>query len=197
MRVAVVIVFVSILATASEASPSCETRTEARRHYGSAHLYWHGADHCWTATAAAGRHHRIHHVREKSTHHVREQADQQDREKADRQARPKADHQAAEPKIDHPKWHESMSQMLPGDEEPVRTSWVERWVDIEPAQSPLGARWVDIVQAAPADIMAAESEPMITPRSVMMVITVLTLTLAIVEFLIIGMRLAGPPWRWL
>jgi hypothetical protein len=172
------------------------TRTEARRHFGSAHLYWHGADHCWNVTAVR-RHHRIHYVREKSTHHVREQADHQDREKTDRQAPPKPDHQA-EPKIDHPKWHESMSQMLPGDEEPVRTSWVERWVDIEPAQSPLGTRWVDIVQAAPADIiMAAESEPMITPRSVMMVITVLTLTLAIVEFLIIGMRLAGPPWRWL
>ena len=193
MRVAVVVVFVSILATASEASTSCMTRTEARRHFGSAHLYWHGADHCWNETAVR-RHHRIHYVREKSTHHVREQADHQDREKADRQARPKADHQA-EPKIDHPKWHESMSQMLPGDEEPVRTSWVDRWVDIEAAQSPLGARWVDIVQAAPADIMAAEPEPMITPRSVMMVITVLTLTLAIVEFLIIGMRLAGPPWR--
>ena len=193
MRVAVVVVFVSILATASEASTSCMTRTEARRHFGSAHLYWHGADHCWNVTAVR-RHHRIHYVREKSTHHVREQADHQDREKADRQARPKADHQA-EPKIDHPKWHESMSQMLPGDEEPVRTSWVDRWVDIEAAQSPLGARWVDIVQAAPADIMAAESEPMITPHSVMMVITVLTLTLAIVEFLIIGMRLAGPPWR--
>ena len=193
MRVAVVVVFVSILATASEASTSCMTRTEARRHFGSAHLYWHGADHCWNVTAVR-RHHRIHYVREKSIHHAREQADHQDREKADRQARPKADHQA-EPKIDHPKWHESMSQMLPGDEEPVRTSWVDRWVDIEAAQSPLGARWVDIVQAAPADIMAAESEPMITPRSVMMVITVLTLTLAIVEFLIIGMRLAGPPWR--
>jgi hypothetical protein len=185
MRVAVFVVFVSILATASEASPSCMTRTEARRHFGSAHLYWHGADHCWNVTAT-GRHHRIHYVREKTDH--------QDREKADRLARPKTDHQA-EPKIDHPKWHESMSQMLPGDEEPVRTSWVDRWVDIEAAQSPLGARWVDIVQAAPADIMAAESEPMITPRSVMMVITVLTLTLAIVEFLIIGMRLAGPPWR--
>jgi hypothetical protein len=193
MRVAVVVVFVSILATASEASTSCMTRTEARRHFGSAHLYWHGADHCWNVTAVR-RHHRIHYVREKSIHHAREQADHQDREKADRQARPKADHQA-EPKIDHPKWHESMSQMLPGDEEPVRTSWVDRWVDIEAAQSPLGARWVDIVPAAPADIMAAESEPMITPRSVMMVITVLTLTLAIVEFLIIGMRLAGPPWR--
>jgi hypothetical protein len=189
MRVAVFVVFVSILATASEASPSCMTRTEARRHFGSAHLYWHGADHCWNVTAT-GRYHRIHHVREKTDH--------QDREKADRQARPKTDHQA-EPKIDHPKWHESMSQMLPGDEEPVRTSWLDRWVDIEPAQSPLGARWVDIVEAAPAQmpaqIMESESEPIITPRSVMMVITILTLTLAIVEFLIIGMRLAGPPWR--
>src|SRR3984893_1108335 len=196
MRVAVFVVFVSILATASEASPSCMTRTEARRHFGSAHLYWHGADHCWNETAVR-RHHRIHYVREKSTHQVREQADHRDREKTDRQARPKPDHQAAESKIDHPKWHESMSQMLPGDEEPVRPSWVERWVDIEPAQSSLGARWVDIVQAAPADIMAAQSAPAVTPRSVMMVVTVLTLTLAIVEVLIICMRLGRPPRRWL
>ena len=179
MRVAVFVVFVSILATASEASESCMTRTEARQHYGSAHLYWHGADHCWNATSTRW-HHRIHHVREKTEDQVQQKIDRQ-----------------AKPKIDHPKWHESMSQMLPGDEEPVRPSWVERWVDIEPAQSSLGARWVDIVQAAPAYIMESETEPIITPRSVMMVITVLTLTLAIVEFLIIGMRLAGPPWRWL
>ena len=169
MRVAVFVVFVSILATASEASESCMTRTEAHRHFGSAHIYWHGADHCWNATSTR-RHHPVHQVREKTEHQVQQ-------------------------KIDHPKWHESMSQMLPADEEPVRTSWLDRWVDIEPAQSPLGARWVDIVQAAPAYIMESESEPIVTPRSVMMVITVLTLTLAIVEFLIIGMRLAGPPRR--
>src|SRR5216684_1564384 len=169
MRVAVFVVFVSILATASEASPSCMTRTEAHRHFGSAHIYWHGAGHCWDATSTR-QHHQVHHVREKSTHHVRE----------------KTEHQA-KPKIDHPRWHESMSQMLAADEEPVRTSWLDRWVDIEqaaPAQMP-------------AQIMESESEPIITPRSVMMVITVLTLTLAIVEFLIIGMRLAGPPRRWL
>jgi hypothetical protein len=177
MRVAVFVVFVSILATASEASESCMTRTEAHRHFGSAHIYWHGADHCWNATSTRW-HHRIHHVREKTEDQVQQKIDRQ-----------------AKPKIDHPKWHESMSQMLPADEEPVRTSWLDRWVDIEPAQSPLGARWVDIVQAAPAYIMESETEPIITPRSVMMVITVLTLTLAIVEFLIIGMRLAGPPRR--
>jgi hypothetical protein len=184
MRVAVFVVFVSILATASEASQSCMTRTEARRHFASAHIYWHGADHCWNATST--RHQRILHAREKPEH--------QPREKADRQVRPKAEHQVQE-KIVHPKWHESMSQMLPGDEEPVRTSWVDRWVDIEPAQSPLVARWVDILQVAPASFIESESEPMVTPRSVAMVITVLTLTLAIVEFLIIGMRLAGGPRR--
>jgi len=90
-----------------------------------------------------------------------------------------------------------MSKMLPGDEEPVQTSWLDRWVDIEPAQSQIGARWVDIVQVAAPSVIKGESEPMITPQSVAMVITVLTLTLAIVEFLIIGMRLAGPPRRWL
>jgi hypothetical protein len=172
MRVAVLVVFLSILATASEASQSCMTRTEARRHFGSAHIYWHGADHCWNAKSTR-RPHRIHHALEKAEHQPRE----------------KAEHQV-QPKIDHPKWHESMSQMLPGDEEPVRTSWVDRWVDIEPPQSHTGARWVDIVQAAPASVFEGESEPMITPRNVMMVITVLTLTLAIVEFLIIGLRLA-------
>jgi hypothetical protein len=180
MRVAVFVVFVSILATASEASQSCMTRAEARRHFGSVHIYWHGADHCWNARSTR-RSDRIHHVREKTEH--------QAREKADHQVRPKIEHQV-QPKIDHPKWHESMSQMLPGDEEPMQASWIDRWVDIEPPQSPLVARWVDIVQAAPASVFEGESEPMITPRSVMMVITVLTLTLAIVEFLIIGLRLA-------
>jgi len=179
MRVAVFVVFVSILATASEASQSCMTRTEARRHYGSTHLYWHGAGHCWDATSTR-QHHQIHHVREKTDH----------------EAQRKTDHQAR-PKIDHPNWRESMSKMLPGDEEPVQTSWLDRWVDIEPAQSPIGARWVDIVQVAAPSVIKGESEPMITPQSVAMVITVLTLTLAIVEFLIIGMRLAGPPRRWL
>jgi hypothetical protein len=184
MRVAVFVVFVSILATASEASQSCMTRTEARRHFGSVHIYWHGADHCWNATSTR-RHHPIHHVREKTEHQAREKTEQ---------VRAKIDRQVQE-KIVHPKWQESMSQMLPGDEEPVRTSWLDRWVDIEPAQSPIGARWVDIVQAAPASVIETESEPMITPHSVVMVITALTLTLAIVEFLIIGMRLAGGPRR--
>ena len=50
MRVAVIVAFVSVLTTPSEASTSCMSKTEARQHFGSAHLQWHGPEHCWDAT---------------------------------------------------------------------------------------------------------------------------------------------------
>ena len=64
MRVAVFVVFVSVvLATPSEASKSCMSKTEARQHFGSAHLQWHGPEHCWdaTPTRARGIRHRVRH----------------------------------------------------------------------------------------------------------------------------------------
>src|SRR5712671_781999 len=157
MRVAVFVVFVAfvpVLATPSEASSSCMTKTEARQHFGSVHLYWHGARHCWDASSMSG-HHRVRHVRRK---------------------------------ISPPKWRESMSKMLP-DEEPVQKTWVNRWVDIE--SPPIVSRWVDIAQVTPPPVIEAKFEPMVTLRGLMMVIIAITLTLAIVEFLSIGMRLAG------
>src|SRR5712664_1534476 len=82
-------------------------------------------------------------------------------------------------KIDEPKWHEAMSEMLP-DGEPVQTPWVDRWVDIEPPQPPIVARSVDIVQVAPPPIIERKPEPMVTPRGVVMVIITIALTLVIV-----------------
>ncbi len=165
MRVAVFVVFVAfvpVLATPSEASRSCMTKTEARQHFGSVHIYWHGARHCWDATSMSG-HHRVHQVQRKTS---------------------------------PPKWRESMSKMLPDeisktlpDEEPVQKTWVNRWVDIE--SPPIVSRWVDIAQVPPPPVIEAKSEPMVTLRGLMMVIIAITLTLAIVEFLSIGMRLAG------
>src|SRR6266700_2782045 len=155
MRVAVFVVFVAfvpVLATPSEASRSCMTKTEARQHFGSVHLYWHGAGHCWDATSISG-HHRVHQVRRK---------------------------------ISPPRWRESMLKTLP-DEEPVQKTWVNRWVDIE--SPPIVSRWVDIAQVTPTPVIEAKSEPMVTLRGVMMVVIAITLTLAIVEFLSIGMRL--------
>jgi hypothetical protein len=56
MRVAVLVVSMLVLATTSEASRSCMSKTEARRHFGSVHIYWHGADHCWDATSTGSSH---------------------------------------------------------------------------------------------------------------------------------------------
>jgi len=74
-----------------------------------------------------------------------------------------------------------------------KTPWVDRWVDIEPPQIPIVARWVDIVQDAPAPIIESKLEPMVTPRTVVMAIITIALTLAIVELLFGGMRSARHP----
>ena len=163
MRVAVFVVFVSVvLATSSEASRSCMTKTEARQHFGSVHIYWHGAGHCWNATSTR-RHHRVHQVQRK---------------------------------INPPKWRDSMSKMLPDetskmlpDEEPVQKTWVDRWVDIESPQ--IVSRWVYLAQVTSAPVIEPILEPMVTLRGMAMLIIAITLTLAIVEFLPIGIRLAG------
>jgi hypothetical protein len=153
MRIGVIVVSMLVLTTSSEASESCMTKTEARQHFGSVHIYWHGQDHCWDATST-GQHHRIHTVRQKIHLHTVQQ------------------------KIQQPSWHDSMSEMLP-DEAPVRTPWVAPQVDIEPPQISMAERWVDIVQVAPPRIIR-KPEPMVTPRGVVMVIIIITLTLAIV-----------------
>jgi hypothetical protein len=155
MRVAVIVVFALMVATPSEASKSCMSKTEARQHFGSVHIYWHGSGHCWDATSTR-RHHQIHQAQHKT--------------------------------IDRSKWHNAMSEMLadgePASSTPTKpaaapTPWVNRWVDLE--QSPVVSRWVDIVQVAPPLVIGA-SEPMVTPRGLVMVIIFITGTLAIVIF---------------
>jgi hypothetical protein len=62
MRVVVIVVFVSLLTTRSEASTSCMSKTEARQHFGTVYLYWHRPEHCWDATPTRphGVRHRVH-----------------------------------------------------------------------------------------------------------------------------------------
>jgi len=168
MRVAVFVALVLVVSTPSEASQSCMTKSEARQHFGSAHLYWHGKDHCWDATPIRWRHqaHRVQKIRK--VEQIRN----------------------VQRKIDRPSWYESMSEMLPAEEpaeEPAKTSWVDRWVDIEPAQRPM----VEIAAVAPPTVIERRPEPMLTPRTVLMAIVAIALTLAIVELLFGGMRSAG------
>ncbi|HMH71119.1 MAG TPA: hypothetical protein VK577_04770 [Bradyrhizobium sp.] len=170
MRIGVIVVSMLVLTTSSsEASKSCMTKTEARQHFGSVHIYWHGNDHCWDATPTR-RHGRIHTVRQKDHLDTVQQTVQQ--------------------KIRQPSWHDSMSEMLPDEasvrtpwvappEAPVRTPWAAPQVDIEPPQLSMAERWVDIAQVAQPRIIR-KPQPMVTPRGVVMVIIFITLTLAIV-----------------
>jgi hypothetical protein len=155
--IAVSILVVLVVTTPSEASQSCMSKAEARQHFGSVHIYWHGRDHCWGATPIR-RHHQINEVQRKiRIQEVRE-------------------------KIDQPNWHDSMSKMLP-DDEPVQTPWVDRWVNIEPSEPPILARWVDIVQPAPKPVIERKPEPMVRPLGVVLVFLAIVLTLATIEVL--------------
>jgi len=162
MPVAVIVVsmlMMLVATTPSEASESCMSKTEARQHFGSVHIYWHGRDHCWDA-APARRPRQVQNIQRKHRIHEVEQ------------------------KIDQPKWHDSMSEMLPDDESVRKTApWIDRWVDIEPPQPPIAARWVDIVP-----VKSPPPEPMISPRTVVLVLiaVAMALTLATIELLFRG-----------
>jgi hypothetical protein len=159
MGVAVIVVLL-VVTTPSEASKFCMTKAEARQHFGSVHIYWHGNGHCWDAIPTRRRHQRD--ATPTPRHHQIHKVQQE---------------------IDEPKWHETMSEMLL-DEEPVQTPWVDRWVDIEPPQLPIVTRRVDIVQVGSPPII--EPEPMVTPRGVVIVIIAIALRLATVEVLFGG-----------
>ena len=55
MRIAAIVVSLLVVTTPSQASKSCMSMTEARQHFGSVHIYWHGQDHCWNATPTQHR----------------------------------------------------------------------------------------------------------------------------------------------
>jgi hypothetical protein len=117
MRGAVIVVSMLVAATPSEASKSCMSKTEARQHYGTVYIYWHGKNHCWDATPPR-RYHQI--------------------TKVQRQV---------QQKVDQPKWHDSMSKMSPNEEPvqtPWVNRWVsiespqlpivERGADVTPPE---------------------------------------------------------------
>jgi hypothetical protein len=108
MRVAVVVVFVSLLTTRLEASTSCMSKTEARQHFGTMYLYWHGPEHCWDATPTYlhGVRHRVRHA-EPTPHFV--------------------------VPLPSPDLRRSANAMATDDPETVLITvipWVERWTDI-------------------------------------------------------------------
>jgi hypothetical protein len=109
---AFVVASISALTTPSHALSSCMSKSEARQHFASVHIYWHGPDHCWDATPGRPR--------------------QVLKSSIDRQV------QRGRRGSD---WRQAMSEMQP-DDAPVQASdvraaggaasanWLDRWIDI-------------------------------------------------------------------
>ncbi len=167
MRVAVTVVFALMVATPSEASKSCMSKTEARQHFGSVHIYWHGAEHCWDATTTR-RHHQIHQVRQKKNDPTWHDAMSE--------MLPVGESVPASTRLAPAT---TQSAPAPTQLASAPTPWVSRWVDLE--QSPIVSRWVDIAQVTPPLVIRA-AEPLVTPRGVVMVIMFVIGTLAIIIF---------------
>ena len=170
MRVAVFVVFASVLTTPLEASQSCMTKSEARQHFGSVHIYWHGADHCWDATAT--RHRQIQNIQRTEWHNSLSEIVPDDEPVQMLGARTSWD---AQQQNDNPD---------------AGGLWIDRWVESEPSHLPLVARWLDIIQVAPPPIIERIPEPMVTPRGAVMVIITIALTLRL-SFLFGGLIYEG------
>ena len=81
-----------------------------------------------------------------------------------------------------------MSKML-SDDEPAQmapqTSWMDRWVDIEPAMPSLQARALEIAQGGSPSITQRKAEPVISLNLMLVafITFAITTTLATIEFL--------------
>jgi hypothetical protein len=182
MRVAVIVVAIVMVATPSHASKSCMTMAEARQQFRTSHLYWHGAGHCWDATAPL--HGIVHHFRERSP----EQAEQENQQL----------------KNPAPMWRDALSEMLPDDgasqvpppqispqsswtydeseAPPLRMRWLDRWVDVAQVTPPIVASGkMELPYSLPAE--RRRVDPLVTPTRILMAFLALAMMLAIIELL--------------
>ena len=189
MRVAIIVVTMVVATTPLEASQSCMSKTEARQHFNSSHIYWHGPDHCWDATPP--RHHQIHGVRRRTpTHEVRRKPDRPKTEQSNLENSnlknsdlEKSDNDQSS--LDQFSWRNSMSAMLPNAAASLKAALETRQETRQetpqetrqdgngdratspPAPdrgtsieaSPLVSRWVDIAQVVPPQLLERRPAP--------------------------------------
>jgi hypothetical protein len=173
MRAGVIVAFVLVAATPTDASKSCMTMAEARAQFATSYLYWHGVNHCWDATPP----------RHRLGHRVKPQEDQQAR-RGDREA-----------SSQEPKWRNAMSEMLARDapigessaptslaaDEPPRIDWLDRWVDVAQVASPaIFSRMDDPADTPPTAGRKADST--ITPASLILMFLGFVVTLTVILF---------------
>jgi len=183
MRTAVTFVFVLLAASPAHASKSCMTMAEARAQFATSHLYWHGSNHCWDATAPL---HRV--VRSVKP---REQLAQDD------SAAPgvAAQDDGAVPAKREPKWRNAMSEMLPVDAPGIAVpslpalastgmDWLDRWVDVAQVAPPSFLRRSPQLAAAEVSPTTGQkADPMVTPVRLILVFLSIVVILAVIELL--------------
>jgi hypothetical protein len=190
MRVAIIVVAVSLASLPALASPSCMTQSEARQKFPKEHLWWHGPNRCWGATPPS-RQRLAQRIRAGKTRPVARDTEPEavEEKKPSRSA-------------SDTKWREAMSKARPEDlvastsvasaqaevtlappaeaAAPPRADWRERWVDIVQRVPPI------VDEASPADLAADARavEPLVTPTRVMLALLVLLLAFGTFELMV-------------
>ena len=167
MRVAVIVAFASVLTTIpSEASTSCMSKTEARQHFGTVYLYWHGPEHCWDATPTLphGVRHRVRHPEPEPTPRF----------------------VVPMPSPDLRRLANAMATDEPETTRITVTPWVERWTDITQVVPP---NPIVVIERKPEPMVTPRGVGMV------MVIITIALTLVIFEIFFGGTRSAGQSHR--
>jgi hypothetical protein len=185
MRTAVIFLFVLAAASPAHASKSCMTMAEARAQFATSHLYWHGPNHCWDATAP--QHRIVRRMKPKE----QQQAEGQDTTPVI------AAQDDTVPAKREPKWRNAMSEMLPADTPGIASAvpslpaiaatglnWLDRWVDVAQVAPPSFLRRPPEFAAAEVSPSAGQkADPMVTPMRLILVFLSIVVILAVIELL--------------
>jgi hypothetical protein len=178
MRTAVIVILVMVAASPSHASKSCMTQVEARAQFATSHLYWHGPNHCWDATAPQRR----------MISRARPKAEPRDEQQAE--------DDSAVPAKREPKWRNAMSEMLPADTPVLASSasslagiatsgmnWLDRWVDVTQVAPPsFFRRNTDAAAANVSTPAAAQKSDPLAMRLILVFLSIVVI-LAVIELL--------------
>jgi hypothetical protein len=160
------------------------TMAEARAQFATSHLYWHGPNHCWDATAPQHR----------MISRARPKAGQRDEQQAqDNSSTQDGD---VTPARREPKWRNAMSEMLPVDTPVLASSasslagiatsgmnWLDRWVDVTQVAPPSFFRHTP--EAATASNVAPAAVQKTDPLAMRLILVFLSIVviLAVIELL--------------
>jgi hypothetical protein len=136
MRVAVIFVAVIVMTAPAPASAGCMSIGEARHQFGSVHLYWHGASHCWDASPGRRRY------AAQAERHAGGQKRSELQRRTWREARSElvVDNEPARAAVGTADQADTApdtsAKMMPVKVTPIKLAsfvadWSERWVDVE------------------------------------------------------------------